>query len=150
MTQEVKERELKNIAVGAVFLSPLFALYFLTAATAKNVWLFGEQIHIGCWFRDYFGVPCPVCGMTRSVILTVHGELATAFQMHIGGPLLILGVIFFGSAMIYGYFRRTAPGPNANSFEKNIFLTTTYYFAAATIVSAAFWLCRILGYASYI
>ena len=90
-----------NIAISAMFIAPLFAIYLFATATAKNVWFFGQETHIGCWFGYYFGIPCPVCGMPRSVILTVHGDLETAVEMHIGGPLFGFGSLLFDILIFY-------------------------------------------------
>jgi hypothetical protein len=44
-----------------------------------------------CMFRQLTGLPCPGCGLTRSMIVLAHGDLATAALMHPGGfPLFLL------------------------------------------------------------
>ena len=148
---EVKSGKMafRNFAIGMIFLLPLIAVNLFTSATAKNAWFFGTDFHIGCWFKDYFGVSCPVCGMTRSVILTMHGDLATAFQLNVGGPLLISGVALFGVLMIFSSFYSTK-GSNVqiNKIEKTIFFYTTAYLSVALIISLGFWVSRVLGYSS--
>jgi len=62
-------------------------------ADANQVWLFGKQLHWGCWFKEHYGFPCPTCGMTRSVILTMHGDFHNAFLLNPAGPFLIAGLI---------------------------------------------------------
>ena len=46
-----------------------------------------------CPVRHALGIPCPTCGMTRSVVATVHGDLAGAIEAHPFGPLLVLAVL---------------------------------------------------------
>ncbi|MCX7597893.1 MAG: DUF2752 domain-containing protein [Armatimonadetes bacterium] len=43
-----------------------------------------------CLFREFTGVPCPGCGLTRSVCATAHGMLARAFAHHYLGPMVYL------------------------------------------------------------
>lgn len=47
-------------------------------------------IVLPCVFRELTGVPCPACGLTRSVCETAHGRLAEAFAYHYLGPLVYL------------------------------------------------------------
>ena len=73
-------RNQKSFVVGSIALVPPLALRFASSANFDNVWLFGSEIHIGCWFRDEFGIPCPFCGMTRSVLLTLSFDVESASQ----------------------------------------------------------------------
>lgn len=41
----------------------------------------------------YFGVMDPVCGGTRSVYLTLHGQLREALRYNPAGPLLVLAAV---------------------------------------------------------
>ncbi|WP_428267183.1 DUF2752 domain-containing protein [Haliangium sp.] len=41
-----------------------------------------------CILRALTDVACPFCGMTRSVVAFVHGDLAGAWGYHPGGPLV--------------------------------------------------------------
>lgn len=43
-----------------------------------------------CLFRLSTGLPCPGCGMTRSLIALWHGDLLTSFRYHPLGPPLFL------------------------------------------------------------
>jgi hypothetical protein len=42
-----------------------------------------------CPFRRFAGVPCPGCGLTRSVVATLDGRVADGFGFHPLGPLLV-------------------------------------------------------------
>jgi uncharacterized protein DUF2752 len=42
-----------------------------------------------CAFRRFFGIPCPGCGMTRSLVALVHLDLRSAFAFHPLGPIVI-------------------------------------------------------------
>ncbi len=40
-----------------------------------------------CFFYNFFGLPCPGCGMTRALLAVLQGDLTRAWQNH---PLFIL------------------------------------------------------------
>jgi hypothetical protein len=44
--------------------------------------LFGVPLPATCWFRLATGLPCAGCGMTRAVVLALHGEPRAAWQAH--------------------------------------------------------------------
>jgi len=62
------------------------------SADTQAVRLFGQVLPEVCWSRRLFDMDCFGCGLTRSFVLTAHGRLAPAFEVHPLGPLLWLGV----------------------------------------------------------
>ena len=46
-----------------------------------------------CPFRLLTGLPCPGCGMTRSLSAMLHGNLALSFRYHPLGPVLFAGAV---------------------------------------------------------
>lgn len=44
--------------------------------------LFGLPLPSACWFRLAAGVPCAGCGMTRAVVLALHGAPRAAWETH--------------------------------------------------------------------
>lgn len=46
-----------------------------------------------CLVQAIGGIPCPGCGVTRSIIAVLIGDLGRAWQMHPVGPLLCLSII---------------------------------------------------------
>lgn len=134
--------------VGAVSLLSLAAVKLAAFATTRGVSLFGYETHFGCWVKDNYGVPCPICGMTRSVILTMQGNLREAFQMHIGAPLTIFGIVIFGAAMLYAALPENVNKVSASSknFEKRIFIVTAVYLGIVMVISIIYWFFRLAGY----
>ena len=55
-----------------------------------------------CWFQALSGLPCPGCGLTRSVTSLTHGHLDTAFRHHPFGALVWLLAVFLASSPLWG------------------------------------------------
>lgn len=96
--------------VGALMASQLALVGVLGSATTESVTFAGREMHWGCSFREWFGIPCPNCGMTRSVLLSLHGQITDAVSLNPAGPLLVLGILLFSASMFFlmAYERRHA------------------------------------------
>lgn len=46
-----------------------------------------------CPFRALTGLPCPGCGLTRSWVYLMHGDIGSSLASNWFGPLLIIAVI---------------------------------------------------------
>lgn len=46
-----------------------------------------------CLFKNFTGIDCPGCGLTRSFCALAKGQIWRAFQFHKLGPFLFLGFI---------------------------------------------------------
>lgn len=55
----------------------------------------------GCILREITGLPCPGCGMTRALLLLLHGDLMGAWQMH---PLFWVPPLLFSVALVLTIF----------------------------------------------
>lgn len=53
-----------------------------------------------CGFVDFFGVPCPSCGMTTSWAHVTRGQLVHAFHANAGGAILALVSIPIGAWLL--------------------------------------------------
>ena len=76
---------------GAALLAQLFVLRAIASANLDSVTFAGHTLDDVCWFRQRFGVPCPFCGMTRSVLLTQVGLSIVPF---VGWILVLLDLLF--------------------------------------------------------
>lgn len=47
-----------------------------------------------CSFKRMWGLPCPGCGLTRSCVALVHGELATSWTYNPAGVMIVLLLAF--------------------------------------------------------
>jgi hypothetical protein len=54
---------------------------------------------MACPLRTITGVPCPLCGMTRSVVALVHGHLLESLRFNPAGIV----VAFLALALIAGF-----------------------------------------------
>lgn len=67
-----------------------FAIVTLPLAGA-GLYNRGYQISwLVCPLRSLTGIPCPVCGMTRSIMAAVRGDWLAAIDHHAFGLLLVL------------------------------------------------------------
>jgi len=88
--------------VGAAILVDSAMARILLFADAERVYFLGRPIPIACGFRRATGLPCPTCGLTRGMVLALHGNLAAAWNVVPAGPVFILGALGIGVALL-GY-----------------------------------------------
>jgi hypothetical protein len=53
-----------------------------------------------CPFRMVTGLPCPGCGMTRSLISLAHGDIAASLYFHPLGPALAIVAALAGAGRL--------------------------------------------------
>ena len=65
-----------------------------------------EKLGLGpCKMMQWFGTPCPGCGVTTSISLAAHGRLGASFVNQPFGLLVALILAFSGGWMIVQQFR---------------------------------------------
>lgn len=74
------------IAVAAI---ALMALQYLPVRADGSIGGVGDI----CPFRHLTGLPCPLCGMTRSVLCFFQGDWHASLLWHPLGPLVGIGVV---------------------------------------------------------
>lgn len=47
-----------------------------------------------CPLRHWTGIPCPTCGLTRSLMAVVRGDWEQAVMQHLFGPVLFIVLVF--------------------------------------------------------
>ncbi|HUS07468.1 MAG TPA: DUF2752 domain-containing protein [Bryobacteraceae bacterium] len=52
---------------------------------------------IVCGFYWLWGLPCPLCGMTRALSLLLHGDVSAGIAMHPMSPI-VLALLIHGAA----------------------------------------------------
>lgn len=97
---------LAAVAVAMLLLLQVIALRLIATADVDGVSFAGRQVNSSCIFQQSFGVPCPTCGITRSVIMAAHGDYYAAWQMNPAGLLAVAGAMMFSGAMLWVTFTR--------------------------------------------
>jgi hypothetical protein len=49
-----------------------------------------------CLFRAWSGLPCPLCGGTRALVLAAHGDWLGSLQMNPAAAMLAAGLVVTG------------------------------------------------------
>jgi hypothetical protein len=72
-------------------------------------WLPGVMLPPLCLSRQWFGVPCPGCGLTRSFVHLAHGDWRASWESHRLGWLLAGLVVLQIPYRIHGLCRPGRP-----------------------------------------
>jgi hypothetical protein len=80
----------------------------VVGAALPPAWvLHGPQL---CIFKLMSGLPCPGCGLTRSVVLLMHGDVAGSLYYHPLGLLFVAGAILLAVVDAYGWWQARRDG----------------------------------------
>jgi hypothetical protein len=85
---------------GGVLLASLAVARGLAEATPAAVHFAGRELPVVCVSRLLFGASCPGCGMTRSVLMTLGGDLRGALAANPAGPVLVAALILLGAQLL--------------------------------------------------
>lgn len=61
-----------------------------------------------CLFVELFHLPCPGCGVTRSVLAFVHGDVAHAWLANPAGPVIVVALVTQSALSAFVQFRIVA------------------------------------------
>ena len=124
---------------GLVVLVHLAAIRLSFWSDGTRVLFFGIPVGSDCAFRTHFGFPCPACGLTRSVSLTLLGNWGQAMELNVAGPLAVVGLVLLAAGLLWLALDR-AGSPVARSWVK---MASLGYAAAAFTLWIAIWMFRI-------
>lgn len=129
---------------GALLLLQLGLVRALAWATSERAYFAGRELNWGCWFRDHFGIPCPTCGMTRSVLLSLQGDFAEAARLNPAGLLLVAGLVVFSLSMIFlMFYRQGHASLAAGAVHRRIRIGASVYGSLLVVVLFAHWLGEV-------
>ena len=132
--------------VGALVLLQLCVLRAVASAATGRTFLFGRELHWDCWFKQRTGFPCPTCGMTRSVLLTLHGQPGAAMQLNPAGLLLVCGLILFSLSMLFlMLYRQRRTSLDAGLLHRRLRLASSAYGALFIAVLILHWLAELIA-----
>jgi hypothetical protein len=100
MAQSLSKPGTAPTAVGLFILLQMAATRLVLNADELRVYVLGHPINWACALKARFGLPCPTCGLTRSVVLSLHGEIARAWNVAPGGPVAVVGCLAFAIALL--------------------------------------------------
>jgi hypothetical protein len=83
----------------------LLAAGSLSSADSKAVEVFGFAIPPLCGFKLLTTWDCPGCGLTRSLVLALHGDWNASYYMHLWGIPLLFLLLFQVPYRLYRYFK---------------------------------------------
>ena len=89
------------------------AIGLLAAALLPRAWI--EAGPSFCPFRLWSGLPCPGCGLTRSVVALAHGDLAASLYFHPLGVAIVAGLLVVAAAELVLAARRLRAGQASGS-----------------------------------
>ncbi|HEX8456297.1 MAG TPA: DUF2752 domain-containing protein [Pyrinomonadaceae bacterium] len=130
--------------VGACVLLQLALLRALASVVEGRVHVAGRELPWECWFKRRFDVPCPTCGMTRSVLLTLHGQWSAAWGLNPAGLFLVCGLASLGLALVFlALYRRRRTPRASGALQRRIRIATKVYAHALVLVLVAHWLAEM-------
>jgi len=89
-----------------------------------------------CPFRHLTGLPCPLCGMTRSVLCFFQGNWRASLLWHPLGPLVGIGIIM-------GFLALMIPGIRVNNLAAKLPQRLCGVLIFALFISC--WALRLAG-----
>lgn len=101
-----RDRNVVAMVAGVAILLNAAAARLVLAADEERVYVFGRAIPWECALRRA-GLPCPTCGMTRSIVMSLHGELGRAWHIAPAGPVLAAGLLLVAAFLLLCPVRRT-------------------------------------------
>lgn len=127
---------LVTLAASAVAAS----LLFTPSDDPTRVFVLGQAFGGECGMKVALGIPCPQCGMTRSWVHLVRGNIFEAFRYNAAGALLLLWIVtggFVGAVrLVTGRARALRPPWLA------LFLWAMFWLLVPYM---GLWVARILG-----
>jgi hypothetical protein len=100
MRKFLSRRGVPPAAAGLAILVQALVARMVLQADEVRVYFLGQPLNWACSFHERFGLPCPTCGLTRSVVLTLHGQVERAWRIAPGGPAFALGVLFTAAGLL--------------------------------------------------
>jgi hypothetical protein len=126
---------------GALLLLQLVVVRALASVNEGRVFLAGREFGWECAFKRLFDFPCPTCGLTRSVLHTLHGQFGAAWRLNPAGLLLVSGLILLALALIFLSLQRRRLTPaDSGALHRRIRIATKVYAHLLVALLFAHWI----------
>jgi len=126
-------------AAGAFIVAQAAVARLILRADDAYVYVLGRPVRWACALKSRTGLPCPTCGMTRSLVLSLHGDWARAWRLMPAGPVALAGLLALGLALFALAVIERRGAHAADKLESNIRRAALIYAAMATLVWMAGW-----------
>lgn len=135
-----------SAAVGTLMLAHIAAAGVLLRASKDGVWFLGHPVRGVCLFRRLTGLPCPTCGITRSIVLTLNGHVGEALRLNLAGPVWVLVVATLAAALFWLAWReRHRVADRAAAARSQVRLLAVAQGAIFVLALATNWICALAG-----
>jgi hypothetical protein len=129
---------------GGALLASLAAARVFASADAAAVRVAGAELPAVCVSRLLLGLSCPGCGMTRSVLMTLGGDLRGALAANPAGPLLVVALALLGAQLLYAASRAPAEGAGRRAPGPRLRFWASAYAAVVVSVMVIQWVGGLL------
>ena len=85
-------KEYRFVNMGLIFvMSLLIVLFFVSHSTKlSSAFPFLNRLTPSCFVKEQTGVPCPTCGMSRSIVAFYQGDFLKSRNYHPYGYFFVL------------------------------------------------------------
>ena len=86
---------IRELSWAIIAIVLLILTYAATENTGGGINICGYNLTVPCYFRMVFHLPCPSCGLTRSMVAALHLNIAEAWRQNWAGIWVIIGWLLF-------------------------------------------------------
>jgi hypothetical protein len=132
-----------GLATALAIALTLAILRVVLRADGARAYLLGHPIDVGCAFHTRTGLPCPMCGVTRSVAMTLHGDLSQAFALFPTAPVVSFGLAALCAALVADFVLRARRSTLVTAFDARLRRGALVYGALCGLLWLADWTARV-------
>ncbi|HEX4335063.1 MAG TPA: DUF2752 domain-containing protein [Polyangiaceae bacterium] len=133
MSDARREPSKAGLATAAALVGELVLLRLLLTADGERAYLLGHPIGLVCGIHARTGIPCPMCGVTRAVALTLHGDLGRALRLFPVAPVACLGIVLFALALGWAFVvARRGDAVRSGAYERRLRVASLAYAGLCT------------------
>lgn len=135
----LRRTRLTSGLAGGALLASLALARGLASASSAAVYVAGAELPVVCPSRLLLGASCPGCGMTRSVLMTLGGDLRGALAANPGGPLLVVALLLLGTQLLFAASRPAGAGAGRKTAPRRLLPWASAYAAVVASVMIVNW-----------
>jgi hypothetical protein len=131
-------------AAGAVIWADALAARLLLRADDSYVYFLGRPVAVTCWLRNHLGIPCPTCGLSRGLVLSLHARWSEAWRIFPVAPVALAGALLLASALLAVACLQAWGSPAASLVARQARKWGLVWIAGATLLWIGAWLMQVL------